>query len=185
MDSTWAWPDRRPGSRHILRGRRRGCPLWCRKACNSDWSQGFQREWVRRSSSRYCPRRAILSATYCRSGTLSDVVSGFNYVLQTSKSTGRPSVALFAGGGAVGSIAVFSNLPSHKCRRQASTAIDNAVVSLTSAGVHVVVAAGGSNTGVENTSPARVPSAITVGATTVCPNNQPEVCINGWLTSFV
>jgi len=113
LDSTWAWHDRRPGSRHILRGRRRGCPLWCRKACNSDWSQGFQREWVRRSSSRYCPRRAILSATYCRSGTLSDVVSGFNYVLQTSKSTGRPSVALFAGGGAVGSTSLRFLISPH------------------------------------------------------------------------
>ncbi|KAF8964898.1 hypothetical protein BDZ97DRAFT_1918600 [Flammula alnicola] len=47
-----------------------------------------------------------------------------------------------------------------------STSLDNAVASLTSAGIHVVVAAGNSNANAANTSPTRAPSANTVGATT-------------------
>ncbi|EAU80946.2 serine protease [Coprinopsis cinerea okayama7 len=46
----------------------------------------------------------------------------------------------------------------------ATSALDNAVVSLINSGVHVVVAAGNSNTNASNVSPARVPAAITVGA---------------------
>lgn len=49
----------------------------------------------------------------------------------------------------------------------AATALDNAVASLTSGGVHVVVAAGNSNTDAASTSPARAPSAITVGASAI------------------
>ncbi|PPR01533.1 hypothetical protein CVT24_001845 [Panaeolus cyanescens] len=49
----------------------------------------------------------------------------------------------------------------------ATTALDNAVASLTAGGVHVVVAAGNSNTNAANTSPARAPSAITVGASDI------------------
>ncbi|EJD39958.1 peptidase 1 [Auricularia subglabra TFB-10046 SS5] len=82
-------------------------------------------------------------------GTLADVVSGFNYVLTAARASGRPSIASASLGGG------------------ASTAIDDSVVALTSAGVHVVVAAGNSNVNAQNTSPARVASAITVGATTI------------------
>lgn len=38
---------------------------------------------------------------------------------------------------------------------------------LTNVGIHVVAAAGNSNTDASGTSPARVPSAVTVGATTI------------------
>jgi cerevisin len=80
------------------------------------------------------------------SGTVSDIVSGLDFVRTSARTSGRPSiVSMSLGGGA-------------------STALDQAVVSLTNAGVHVVVAAGNSNTNAQSTSPARVPSAVTVGA---------------------
>ncbi|TFK21512.1 subtilisin-like protein [Coprinopsis marcescibilis] len=82
------------------------------------------------------------------SSSVSTLISGINWIAGTVAASGRPSVVLMALGGG------------------ASTALDSAVVSLTNAGIHVVVAAGGSNQGVENTSPARVPSVITVGAIT-------------------
>jgi cerevisin len=44
-------------------------------------------------------------------------------------------------------------------------AMDDAVAALTAAGIHVVVAAGNQNTYASTRSPARAPSAITVGAT--------------------
>ncbi|KAF8645749.1 hypothetical protein AX16_007616 [Volvariella volvacea WC 439] len=83
------------------------------------------------------------------SGTIADIVSGLNWVLTQSRASGRPSVVNLSLGGS------------------ANTALDNAVASLTSAGVHVVVAAGNSNANAANYSPARAPSAITVGATTI------------------
>jgi subtilisin family serine protease len=48
----------------------------------------------------------------------------------------------------------------------ASTSIDNAVANSVASGVTYVVAAGNSNANACNYSPARAPSAITVGATT-------------------
>ncbi|KAF8665762.1 hypothetical protein AX16_000210 [Volvariella volvacea WC 439] len=80
------------------------------------------------------------------SGTIADVISGINYVINVARASGRPSVILLALGAS------------------ASTSLDSAVVSATSSGIHVVVAAGHSNTDVSNWSPARVPSAITVAA---------------------
>ncbi|TFK22002.1 serine protease [Coprinopsis marcescibilis] len=46
----------------------------------------------------------------------------------------------------------------------ATTALDNAVISLINSGVHVVTAAGNANATAQNYSPARVARAITVGA---------------------
>ncbi|TEB21323.1 serine protease [Coprinellus micaceus] len=83
------------------------------------------------------------------SGSTSGIVSGLNWVLTQARASGRPSIVSMSLGGS------------------AATSLDNAVASLTSAGIHVVVAAGNSNTNAANTSPARAPSAITVGATTV------------------
>ncbi|KAL4261096.1 peptidase S8 family protein [Pleurotus pulmonarius] len=82
------------------------------------------------------------------SATVSDIISGLNFVIASARASGRPSVVLMALGGS------------------ASTALDNAVTAVTSAGIHVV-AAGNSNTDAGNTSPARVPSVITVGAITI------------------
>jgi len=49
----------------------------------------------------------------------------------------------------------------------ASTAIDNAVVSLINSGVTTVVGAGNDNADAGDTSPARVKIAITVGSITI------------------
>jgi cerevisin len=78
-----------------------------------------------------------------------DSISGLNYVATQAASTGRPSIATLSLGGS------------------ANTALDNAITSLTSKGIHVTVAAGNDGTNAANTSPARVPSAITVGASTI------------------
>jgi len=83
------------------------------------------------------------------SGSVADIVSGLNFVLSSAQASGRPSiVSMSLGGGA-------------------STALDNAVATLTNGGVHVAVAAGNSNTDAGSTSPARAPSAVTVGASTI------------------
>jgi cerevisin len=83
------------------------------------------------------------------SGTFADVISGINYVATQAKATGRPTVlSMSLGGGA-------------------SSAVDSAVAGATSAGVHVAVAAGNSNTDAGSTSPARAPTANTVGASTI------------------
>ncbi|KAF9045110.1 serine protease [Panaeolus papilionaceus] len=83
------------------------------------------------------------------SGATSGIVSGLNWVLSQARASGRPSVVSMSLGGST------------------ATALDNAVASLTAAGIHVIAAAGNSNTNAANTSPARAPSAITVGASTI------------------
>ncbi|OSD03397.1 serine protease [Trametes coccinea BRFM310] len=83
------------------------------------------------------------------SGSVSDIVSGLNWVSQQAAASGRPSIAsLSLGGGA-------------------STALDNAVTSLTRNGIHVTVAAGNDGTDAGSTSPARAPAVVTVGASTI------------------
>ncbi|KAJ7292968.1 serine protease [Mycena rebaudengoi] len=83
------------------------------------------------------------------SGSVSDIVAGLSFVRTSAAASRRPSiVSMSLGGGA-------------------SSALDSAVASLTAAGVHVVVAAGNDNADAGSTSPARSPSAITVGASTI------------------
>jgi len=79
------------------------------------------------------------------SGTNSGVIAGVDWV--TANRSG-PSVANMSLGGG------------------ASTALDDAVNRSISAGVTYVVAAGNDNQNACNSSPARVPNAVTVGATT-------------------
>jgi subtilisin family serine protease len=79
------------------------------------------------------------------SGTTTGVVSGIDWVRGR---TARPAVANMSLGGG------------------ASPTIDNAVTNAVSSGVTFAVAAGNSNANACNYSPARVATAITVGATT-------------------
>ncbi|KAI0077290.1 serine protease [Panus rudis PR-1116 ss-1] len=83
------------------------------------------------------------------SGSVSDIVSGLNWVLTQARASGRPSIATLSLGGS------------------ASTPLDNAIVSLVNAGIHVTVAAGNDNVDARNTSPARVAVANTIGASTI------------------
>ncbi|TIB70562.1 hypothetical protein E3Q23_04117 [Wallemia mellicola] len=82
-------------------------------------------------------------------GTNSDIIAGINYVVQNSKSTGKPSIASLSLGGDV------------------SPALDKAVQLAIQTGVHFVVAAGNENKNAGDSSPARVEEAITVGASTI------------------
>jgi len=82
----------------------------------------------------------------CRgSGTNSGVIAGVDWVTANHV---KPAVANMSLGGG------------------ASTALDNAVANSIAAGVTYAVAAGNSNANACNYSPARTPTAITVGATT-------------------
>jgi subtilisin family serine protease len=80
------------------------------------------------------------------SGSLSSVIAGLDWVI--ANNGGNPAVVnLSLGGGA-------------------STSLDSAVAKTVSSGISVIVAAGNSNVDACTASPAREPSAITVGATT-------------------
>ena len=79
------------------------------------------------------------------SGTNAGVISGVNWVTQNAV---KPAVANMSLGGGV------------------STALDSAVANSVASGVTYALAAGNSTANACNSSPSRVPSAVTVGATT-------------------
>ncbi|KAM6490387.1 serine protease [Amanita muscaria] len=80
-------------------------------------------------------------------------ISGMNWVQSQASSSHRPSVASM----------------SFSCSA-AVTAVDNAVASLTSNGVHVVASAGNQGVLASNFSPARAPSALTVASSDIADN---------------
>jgi len=98
---------------------------------------------------KLCNLIAVQVLNASGSGSNSGVISSLTWIKNAHLASGRPSVVAMPLGGS------------------ASTAVDNAVAALVAAGVHVVVAAGNNNANVANYSPARVPSAITVGGSTI------------------
>ncbi|KAG8901060.1 subtilisin-like serine protease [Tulasnella sp. 403] len=82
------------------------------------------------------------------SGSTADIIAGINYVVQQHSLGGRqtPTVISMSLGG------------------PAQRALDQAVAAAVSSGVHTVVAAGNDAKDANGYSPARVPTAITVGA---------------------
>jgi len=91
------------------------------------------------------------------SGSNSGVIAGVNWVVTSSQTRKRPSVANMSLGGS------------------ANTALDAAVTAAVKAGVTFVVAAGNENDNACSYSPSRVSSAISVGATGVEDDNNAEV----------
>ncbi|KAF8638439.1 hypothetical protein AX16_010506, partial [Volvariella volvacea WC 439] len=83
------------------------------------------------------------------SGFTSDIICGINWVVEQAKESGHSSIISMSLGGGV------------------STALDDAVEGAVQNGIHVVVAAGNSNVDAVNTSPARAPNAVTVGASDI------------------
>ncbi|QRW14048.1 subtilisin-like protease 8 [Ceratobasidium sp. AG-Ba] len=83
------------------------------------------------------------------SGATSDIIDGIAFAMQSAQQSGKPSVISMSLGGGV------------------STALDRAVTAATTAGVHVVVAAGNESADANTSSPARAPAVITVGASNI------------------
>jgi len=90
------------------------------------------------------------------SGATSDIISGISFAAQAALKSGRPSVINMSIGGPI------------------NQALDATAANAVQAGVHVVVAAGNEAQDANNSSPARSPTVITVGA----------ININDQLASF-
>ncbi|OBZ72820.1 Proteinase R [Grifola frondosa] len=92
---------------------------------------------------------AVKVLDFAGTGTTSNIISGMEYVWNTARASGRPSVVNMSFGGS------------------GNTSEDNAVLSLTQAGIHVVAAAGNNNIDAGGISPARSDYCTTVGATDI------------------
>ncbi|KAH7327608.1 serine protease [Rhizoctonia solani] len=79
-------------------------------------------------------------------GANSDIIAGINWAYKQARSSGRPSVVNMSLGG------------------DADAALDSAVRKAIDGGLHFSISAGNSNIDANRISPARVPSANTVGA---------------------
>lgn len=85
-------------------------------------------------------------------GTADECLQGLEWVHQQAQSTGNPSVV---------------NLSFGHPADPEDTPIDLAVTALINAGIHVVIAAGNKDWNVRQTTPGRVPAAITVASSTI------------------
>jgi len=83
------------------------------------------------------------------SGSMSDVISGLDYVVKQAKTTKRPSIINISLGG------------------DPTQSLDDAVSSALNQGIHISIAAGNDNVDASKNSPARVAAAVTVGATDI------------------
>lgn len=92
-------------------------------------------------------------------GPTSGVIAGINWAFQQAKASGRPSVVTMSLGGS------------------RSAAMDATVLNAINGGLSFAIAAGNDNKDANNTSPARVPGANTVGA--VDDNNK-----KAWFSNF-
>ncbi|OCH91894.1 serine proteinase [Obba rivulosa] len=92
---------------------------------------------------------AVKVLDFAGTGSTSNIISGMEYVWNTARASGRPSIANMSLGG------------------PGNTSEDSAVLSLAQAGIHVVAAAGNSNVDAGNISPARSDYCTTVGASTI------------------
>ncbi|CAE6414175.1 unnamed protein product [Rhizoctonia solani] len=102
---------------------------------------------------------AVKSMSDSGSGAISDIIAGINWVISSVKTSSRPSVVMLGAGGSV------------------NTALDAAVVSATSQGIHFIVPAPTSNAG--TSSPARVVSAVTVDVVGQSYTSGVDVCSKG------
>ncbi|KAJ3538910.1 hypothetical protein NMY22_g4972 [Coprinellus aureogranulatus] len=110
------------------------------------------------------------------SGSTADIISGLNRALTQSNASGRPSVVSLSLGGAPNSAldaAVRAvRVPNLYAMTSEYGLTTTKRTQLVAAGIHVAVAAGGSNSSSE-TSPARVAEAVTVGASTILDERAP------------
>lgn len=83
------------------------------------------------------------------SGSTSQIISGINWTINDCKASGRPCIISMSLGGSKDST------------------LDAGIQKAIDAGIFVAVAAGNDNTNAQNTSPARVAAAFTVGASTI------------------
>ena len=97
---------------------------------------------------KYCRLIAVKVLSCSGSGTWATVISGINWVISHSQTTGIPSVMTMSLAGGL------------------SSAVNNAVNNAVQAGIVVTVAAGNENSNACNYSPASTSSAITVGSIT-------------------
>lgn len=101
----------------------------------------------------------------CLNNTMEALVDGINWVKLNHIPPAVANLSIGAANCGGGSDTGDGTQPkTHSCTDATNASLDSAVVSLIAAGVTTIVAAGNTNVDACNTSPARVPEAITVAA---------------------